>query len=85
MNLRKTIEKQKKTSIKESFWICLIFGFILLIGGIILQINDSIYIGINLKYQQPTILNSALFFIGSTVFFIMAYFLRKKMRNTEHM
>jgi hypothetical protein len=83
MSLKKDLEKQKLLDLKQTYLICFFFSVITLIGALIYQLNGLYYVGINLKFQEPTIINSGILFLGFIVFAIMTYSTKRQLNKTE--
>lgn len=66
------VEWRNSTS-KRTFWICLIVGISLLFSAFYLFINDSVTIGVNQFYFQPTIQTPATLFFFSIIFLIISF------------
>ena len=73
---KKTQEEYK--SKKKLFFNFLTFGILLTIGGIVFQINQSVYISMN--YQiQPAVVDSNVMFLGGFICLVCSYYLLKQL------
>ena len=62
------------------FWLLLISGIICFIGGFVALFTNSFSIGMNLRYQQPAILDGSIFILIGIGFLLGAYHTFKRFR-----
>jgi len=74
---KKKTQEEYRTK-KKLFFNFLTFGILLTLGGIVFQINQSVYINRNYQFQQAVV-DSNIMFLGGFICLVCSYFLLKQL------